>query len=239
MHEYAQDALTYVRHYGRPDLFITCTCNPTWDEIKDHLLPGQMASDRPDILARVFRQKLKTMIDLIVKCQVFGEVRCWMYSIEWQKRGLPHCHALIWLLKKVTPDQLDEVISAEIPDPEIDPGLFAIVTKFMIHGPCGLFNNKCPCVKDGRCSKRYPRSLHKDTITGKDGYPDYRRRSVEDGGQSFPSVVHGKQITIDNRWVVPYSPLLSETFNSSEGFCSPYEAKATGWSSTCGIGALK
>jgi Helitron helicase-like domain at N-terminus len=25
MHEYAQDAMKYVRHYGRPDLFITFT----------------------------------------------------------------------------------------------------------------------------------------------------------------------------------------------------------------------
>lgn len=29
MHEYAQDAMSYVRHYGRPDLFITFTCNPS------------------------------------------------------------------------------------------------------------------------------------------------------------------------------------------------------------------
>lgn len=28
MHEKTQDAMTYVRHYGRPDLFITFTCNP-------------------------------------------------------------------------------------------------------------------------------------------------------------------------------------------------------------------
>lgn len=28
MHEYTQDAMTYVRQYGRPDLFITFTCNP-------------------------------------------------------------------------------------------------------------------------------------------------------------------------------------------------------------------
>ena len=40
MHEYAQDAMTYVRAYGRPDLFITFTCNPTWDEIKELLLTG-------------------------------------------------------------------------------------------------------------------------------------------------------------------------------------------------------
>jgi hypothetical protein len=37
MHEYTQDAMTYVRKYGRPDLFITFTCNPTWDEIKEHV----------------------------------------------------------------------------------------------------------------------------------------------------------------------------------------------------------
>ncbi|GFY36535.1 ATP-dependent DNA helicase [Trichonephila clavipes] len=38
MHEYAQDAMTYVRAYGRPDLFVPFTCNPTWNEIKELLL---------------------------------------------------------------------------------------------------------------------------------------------------------------------------------------------------------
>ncbi|GFV20704.1 helitron_like_N domain-containing protein [Trichonephila clavipes] len=41
MLEYAQDAMTYVRAYGRPDLFVTFTCNPTWNEIKELLLVGQ------------------------------------------------------------------------------------------------------------------------------------------------------------------------------------------------------
>lgn len=40
-HERTQDAMTYVRHYGRPDLFITFTCNPRWDEKKELLLPGK------------------------------------------------------------------------------------------------------------------------------------------------------------------------------------------------------
>jgi len=31
--EYTQDAMAYVRLYGRPDLFITFTCNPNWPEI--------------------------------------------------------------------------------------------------------------------------------------------------------------------------------------------------------------
>ncbi|CAD6227975.1 GSCOCG00012028001-RA-CDS, partial [Cotesia congregata] len=33
MQEYIQDALTFVRKYGRPCLFITFTCNPKWPEI--------------------------------------------------------------------------------------------------------------------------------------------------------------------------------------------------------------
>lgn len=100
MHEYAQDAMSYVRHYGRPDLFITFTCNPKWADIKDNLFEGQTSADRHDITARVFREKLKKLMDLIVKLRVFGEVRCYMYSIEWQKRGLPHAHILIWFKTK-------------------------------------------------------------------------------------------------------------------------------------------
>jgi len=53
MHEYAQDAM---RKYGRPDLFITFTCNPKWIEITQLLLPGQSSSDCHDITARVFKQ---------------------------------------------------------------------------------------------------------------------------------------------------------------------------------------
>ena len=37
-------------------------------------------------------------------------------------------------------------------------------------------------MKDGKCTKRYPRQLIQDTQTGEDGYPLYRRRSSEDGG---------------------------------------------------------
>ncbi|XP_044754457.1 uncharacterized protein LOC123313578 [Coccinella septempunctata] len=45
IHEYAQDEMTYVRNYGRPDLFITFTCNPKWEKITQLLLPGQTSVD--------------------------------------------------------------------------------------------------------------------------------------------------------------------------------------------------
>lgn len=54
----------------------------------------------------------------------------------------------------------------------------------------------------------------RDTITGNDGYPLYRRRSTEDIGKSTIIKVRNNDIEVDNRWVVPYSPLLSKVFEA-------------------------
>ena len=212
MQERTQDAMTYVRNYGSPDLFITFTCNPKWIEIQTELFPGQNAVDRTDLEARVFHQKLLALMNLLKnqKAQVFGESRCYMYSIEWQKRGLPHAHILIWLKNKIRPDQIDYCIRAELPDETEDPVLFQIVSRHMLHGPCGTLNPSSPCMKDGMCTKRYPRQFVKDTQTGRDGYPLYRRRNPQQGGFT---VTKG-QVEYDNRWVVPYCPLLSRIFNA-------------------------
>jgi hypothetical protein len=35
------DAMALVRKYGKPYIFLTMTCNPNWDEIKNELFPGQ------------------------------------------------------------------------------------------------------------------------------------------------------------------------------------------------------
>lgn len=184
MHEYTQDAMTYVRMYGRPDLFITFTCNPAWPEITEMLTNGQSVNERHDLVARVFRQKQLKLIEAITKGHVFGAPRCWMYTVECQKRGLPHSHNLIWLVNKLQPTQIDDVISAELPDPVVDPELHAVITKNMIHGPCGNLNLSSPCMRDGKCTKKYPRNFVEQTQTGNDGYPLYRRRSTENGGMS-------------------------------------------------------
>ena len=48
-----QDAMTLVRQFTKPDLFITFTANPKWPEIQENLYPGQAANDRPDLIIRV------------------------------------------------------------------------------------------------------------------------------------------------------------------------------------------
>jgi len=95
MHEYTQDALCIAQTKGKPCLFMTFTYNTQWPEITENSLPHQQARDRHDLVARVFKCKLKKLKDLITKSNIFGEVVAWVYSIEWQKRGLPHAHILI------------------------------------------------------------------------------------------------------------------------------------------------
>ncbi|XP_024878027.1 uncharacterized protein LOC112458567 [Temnothorax curvispinosus] len=210
LHERTQDALTYVRNYGRPDLFITFTCNPEWPEVKTELYPGQRPSERHDIVARVFHLKVQQLIKIITKKDIFGKVRCYMFSIEWQKRGLPHAHILIWLVDKIRSDEIDSIISAEIPNKDEDPLLYDIVCKNMIHGPCGAVNSSSPCMSNGTCSKRYPRDFLQYTQTGDDGYPKYRRRCPADGGNIY-TISHCNFI-VDNKWIVPYCPILSRCF---------------------------
>ncbi|CAE1282496.1 unnamed protein product [Acanthosepion pharaonis] len=82
MHARTQDTMTYVRMYGRPDLFITFTYNPKWYAIAKELIPGQSAYDRPDLIARVYHLKLGKLMDVITKGQFFGAVCCRMHTIE-------------------------------------------------------------------------------------------------------------------------------------------------------------
>ena len=61
-HQLYQDAMAIVWQFGKPDFFITFTCNPRWKEIQDALLPGQTAENCQDIVARVFKLKLKSLL---------------------------------------------------------------------------------------------------------------------------------------------------------------------------------
>jgi ATP-dependent DNA helicase PIF1 len=97
MQQNYQDAMSVVRKFGKPDLFVTFTCSPHWNKILESLLFGQKPQDRPDIIARVFQQKLKSLVEDIKKNHIFGVPVAFVYVIEFLKRGLPHAHILIIL----------------------------------------------------------------------------------------------------------------------------------------------
>ena len=204
-----QDAMAIVRKFGKPTIFITMTCNPEWSDIKESLNPGETAYDRPDIATRVFKLKNDMLLKDIEKNEIFGKVKAYVGTQEQQKRkGLHHTHTLVvldWVPRN--PEDVDKIVSAEIPDPDENPELFGIIVKNNIHGPCGHLHPKCPCMKSddkGKlfCSKEFPKDFQDETSLTEYTYPKYRRRSPAKGGRTVVKMVKGKAIVMDNSAVI-------------------------------------
>jgi hypothetical protein len=206
-----QDAMAIARFAGKPTYFATLTCNPKWPEITDALLPGQQAHDRPDLIVQAFRLRLAELKRDLFDVGVLGACVAHVNTVEFQKRGLPHVHILMWIhrdaVSRTTAD-VDQVICVEIPNGTTDPLLYAMVTSSMMHGPCGPANPNAPCCKEtSECAKKFPKPFADVTKIETDGYPVYRRRP---DGQT----VVVKDVELDNHYVVPYNPYLCKKFNA-------------------------
>ncbi|KAD4178348.1 hypothetical protein E3N88_26939 [Mikania micrantha] len=205
------DAMTLIQDDGKPDLFLTMTCNPQWPEICYNLKADQIAQDRPELVSRVFRVKLEDLKEQLFKKHLLGEVKAYVYVIEFQKCGLPYAHFLFIMYpqyKIINPDHYDKVVCAEIPDIRTLPKLHELVVKHMIHGPCGHLRTNSHCMQGDPklCRFRYPRQFNEQTTQRDNAYPLYRRRN---NGMKVDVRGH----TVDNRRVVPYNPRLLMMFN--------------------------
>ncbi len=222
MRQKMHDIIAISNSIGHPDVFLTMNCNPRWPEIEDSLLPGQRATDRPDLCNRVFRIKHKLLMTNLKEDYPFGKTVADVSVIEFEKRGLVNAHIILFLQDESknaleNPQNVDRIISTEIPF-ESDPHLRFAVIKHLIHRPC-TEDGKARCLRDVKCSKLFPKSFRKETgsIEG-DYYISYRRRSPSQDGETatIRGVFPGKRmqfIDIDNSWLVPHSPELIRKFN--------------------------
>lgn len=130
--------------------------------------------------------------------------------MEFQKRGLPHCHILLWLeiADKINiSGHIDRFISAEIPDKDEDPELYQIVTDHMMHGPCGPEHPSCPCTVDFKCTKNFPKHFNETTFFDENGYAVYKRRNDA-------TTIKKSGVDLHNGYVVPYNPGLLRRYQS-------------------------
>ena len=149
---------------------------------------------------------MKQLLKDICDNGILGQVVARVWTIEFQKRGLPHMHMIVFLHpdhKLRTPEDVDSLISAEFPDPDEEPELFELVSKLMVHTPCGNDHNNpnAKCLVNGKCSKSFPKNFRDQTTINEDAYANLRRR---DTGKTYK--VRGKDV--DNCWVVAYCAFL-------------------------------
>ncbi|XP_022031187.1 uncharacterized protein LOC110932137 [Helianthus annuus] len=164
---------------------------PYWPEVKKFLKDSTIkAEERPDILCRLFKMKLDSILKDLKDSKYFGEINAGMSITNF-------------------PPKITQIpfISAEIPDKKEDPELYSLVTDYMIHGPYGNANLNCPCMVDKRCSKNFPKKFTPHTTIDSSGFPVYRRR---DSGHTV--IKFG--VKLDNRSVVPYNKRLLKRYQA-------------------------
>ena len=155
-------------------------------------------------MTHVFHAKKEARIKMTNEGH-FGGLAGRAYIIEYQKCGLPHVHMLIFLEEgdKIRfVEQIDAFISAQIPDIEVHPQLYAAVSKYMLHGPCTPER----CMENNVCKKHFPKAFTEQTVIKEDGYPDYAHsqngHTIEQNG-----------IVFDNHYVVPHPRELLVKFD--------------------------
>ena len=76
--------MALVRVIGKPDFFLTFTCNHKWPEITGSLFEVQPTIHRPDIVARVFHMKVEALLADILKHDIICHMsRVHMVQYYW------------------------------------------------------------------------------------------------------------------------------------------------------------
>jgi hypothetical protein len=89
---------------------------------------------------------------VLIKGKIFGSTKGYCYPVEFQKRGLPHADILLILkdqYKFRTEQEIDQFISAEIPDEIASPELFERVKTHIFHGHYGSGDRDYRGYRDG------------------------------------------------------------------------------------------
>ena len=214
--------MAIIRKYSRLSIFITFTTNLKWDKITRELLPRQTATDRPDLVMRIFYIKVTHFLHNLKWKQIFSWYRGCVQTIKYQKQGLSYIYLLLFLYPYNRDRLLDLAvinyfISAELLQLEDNPTshLTKIVKLIIVYGPYGSQNPRAPyIVLLGlglllTCLKRYPKPFNPTTIIYKDGYLEYHCRN----NQRIQSVCllgpFRAMFKINNHQIIPYSLYLT------------------------------
>ena len=169
-----------IREHGPPSLFLTFSCaeydSPDIasylhkvNDVPDGYPIGKLCAEDPLSVSRKFSKKFHDFFEVvIIKGEVLGKVNQFFWKKEYQMRGAPHYHVLLWINEApvigVDSDitvlkWIQEQITCRIPDKGTNPELHCLVTKYQMH-KCSSYCKRT--VKVGgafltRCKFGFPR----------------------------------------------------------------------------------
>ena len=143
-----------LREYGSPSVFLTFSCAEYDSEhiarylrkVNDQPAScpiSKLCTEDPVSVSRKFSQNFHDLFNtVILKGSVLGIVEHFYFKKEYQMRGAPHYHVLLWIqgapvIGKSDPTEvlawIQERITCKIPDATLNPELHALVTKYQMH----------------------------------------------------------------------------------------------------------
>ncbi|KAM9812015.1 uncharacterized protein ACBT44_011392 isoform 3-T12 [Syngnathus typhle] len=224
-----KDLFAMIRQLGAPTFFCTFSAaEMRWEEVitaikaqqgevvnfagLDWATKCEILRGNPVTTMRMFDKRVEALFrDLILSpAQPIGEVVDYFYRLEFQHRGSPHIHCLIWVKgapvfeessDKAICDFVSRYISAELPDPQKEPELYKKVTEVQMHSK----GHSKTCVKrqGANCRFGFPKQPCHETII--------RPAPVDDDNRDR----HVENRSAANAKLVPVLNLLNEPETSS------------------------
>ena len=170
-----------IREWGTPTLFLKFSCaeyeSPDIinylkkvNNVPDNYPHGKLCTEDPISVSRKFSQKFHSFFQtVLVKGLVLGAISHFFWKKEYQARGAPHYHAVVWIDgapiigksdTSIVLDWVQERITCRIPDETTNPELSKLVKKYQLH-KCSAYckrKRKCNGVYITKCRFGFPRS---------------------------------------------------------------------------------
>jgi hypothetical protein len=114
-HAVASKCFAISSQSGCPTFFLTFTMNPHWPDYQALKRSDGNFSDSV-IMAIVFKLKLSALMNFWRARRLLGGIRAFVWRVEYQKRGLPHAHILLWTdFETEDIEAVDSVVNVRYP----------------------------------------------------------------------------------------------------------------------------
>ena len=172
-----------IREWGSPTLFLTFSCaeyeSPDITEYPrrvNNVPPsyniGRLCTEDPISVSRKFSLKFHAFFRKVIRNgEVLGKVDHFYWKKEYQARGAPHYHVLLWIrdapvIGQHDPDRvltwIQERITCHIPNKDGSPELHRLVTRYQFHKCSKYCRRRHKCGRYSfitRCRFGFPRPV--------------------------------------------------------------------------------
>ncbi len=251
------DLMAMVRQLGTPTWFLTMSAaDMQWPDVlramykakHDRVLSdneieqmsgknrARLLCEFPVIAAAMYNRRVQVIFQMLKRYRILGELDDFAYRFEWQSRGSPHVHCILWIRNapKIGVNPMSDVI--EFIDKYISTSSEQYSQLIHLqrhkHKPScqtKMFNEKKPKttsdedwsrhVQNQKCRFNFPKQVSETTRLEMEGYGDISEMDLQDS--EFAEQLQISRINViykrreEDKYVNPYNPHILNMMKSN------------------------